>query len=171
MHEVILVDSEDNELGTAEKYPPHMYPMKLHRAFSVFVLNAEGQLLIHRRGKDKRTWPDFWTNTCCSHPRPNEPVEIAAARRLKEELGFECDLKFLFKFEYQAKYNEEYGEYELDHVFLGHYDGDVKPDPSEVAEFKFVDLSYLEKDMKENPEKYTPWFKISFPRVLEHIRK
>ncbi len=170
MVDLILVDNDDSEIGVSEKYAAHRHPTKLHRAFSVFILNGDGQMLIHKRAKEKYGWPRFWTNTCCSHPMPEEPVEIAAARRLEEEMGFTCNLKFLFKFEYQAKYNEEYGENEIDHVFIGRYNGPVKPDPAEVEEFKFVDVGYLESDMKENPGKYTPWFRIAFPKVLESFK-
>lgn len=171
MEQVILVDSEDNELGLKEKFECHKTPVPLHRAFSVFILNNKEQLLIQKRNKDKKTWPGFWSNTCCSHPMPNEPVQIASERRLEEELGFTCPLDFLFKFEYAAKYDDEWGENELDHVFVGYYDGAVKPDENEIDEIKFVDLAELEKDMAANPNDYTPWLRICFRRFLYHIGK
>ena len=98
MEEVILVDSEDNEIGYAPKNEPHRHPTKLHRAFSLFVLNNKDQLLIQKRASNKERWPGFWSNTCCSHPKPNEPVQLAGERRLEEELGFNCKMDFLFKF-------------------------------------------------------------------------
>lgn len=169
MEEVILVDSEDNELGSKEKFETHRNPVPLHRALSVFILNDKDQLLVTKRSNNKKTWPGFWSNTCCSHPRANEPVELAAQRRVEEELGFACPLDFLFKFEYSAKYDSEWGENELDHVFVGYYDGPVKPDENEIEEIKFVDLNELEKDMVANPNNYTPWLRICFRRFLYHI--
>lgn len=171
MEQVILVDSDDNELGMKEKFETHRNPVPLHRAFSVFVLNDKDQILLQKRSRDKKTWPCFWTNTCCSHPRPNEPIELAAQRRLEEELGFSCDLNFLFKFEYSAQYDNEWGENELDHVFVGYYNDPVKPNENEVEEIKFADLDELREDMEKNPGKYTPWLKLCFRRFLYHIGK
>ncbi|MBS3051403.1 MAG: isopentenyl-diphosphate Delta-isomerase [Candidatus Aenigmarchaeota archaeon] len=171
MEEVILVDSEDNEVGLKEKFETHRNPVPLHRAFSVFVLNNKDQLLITKRSLHKKTWPGFWSNTCCSHPRSGEPVELAGQRRVEEELGFACKPDFLFKFEYSAKYDDEWGENELDHVFVGYYDGPVKPNEDEIDEFKWIDLGELRADMEKNPGKYTPWFKLCFRRFLYHIGK
>lgn len=171
MEQVILVDSEDNEIGFAPKSEPHRHPTKLHRAFSLFVLNSKDQLLLQRRSGKKERWPGFWSNTCCSHPVPNEPVQLAGERRLQEELGFTCKMDFLFKFEYSAKYDDEWGENELDHVFVGYYDGPVSPNPEEIDEIKFVDLKDLEKDIAANPNNYTPWLRICFRRFLYHIGK
>ena len=169
MEQVVLVDTEDNEIGLEEKNACHKNPVKLHRAISVIVLNNNGEMLITRRAPTKNTWPGFWSNTCCSHPRKGEGVESAANRRLKEELGFTADLDFLFKFTYEAKFNDEWGEHELDHVFLSYYDGPVHAVPEEVSEYKFVDIDELKSDMEKHPEKYTPWFKIMFKRVMYHI--
>ncbi|MBI4174082.1 MAG: isopentenyl-diphosphate Delta-isomerase [Candidatus Aenigmarchaeota archaeon] len=171
MEQVILVDSEDNELGLKEKMETHRNPVPLHRAFSVFVLNDKDQLLLTKRSSEKKTWPSFWSNTCCSHPRNAEPVELAGQRRLREELGFECDLTFLFKFEYSAKFNEEWGENELDHVLIGYYNGTVKPNENEIDEIKWMDLDELRADMEKNPNNYTPWLKLCFRRFLYHIGK
>ena len=171
MEQVVLVDGEDNECGLEEKFAAHRNPAKLHRAFSVYVFNEKGQLLIQKRNHDKKTWPGFWSNTCCSHPRPNEAVASAAQRRLQEELGFTCDVKFLFSLQYEAQFDADWGEYEFLHVLLGYYNGSVNPDPSEVEEFAFVDLDGLRDDMKATSGKYTPWFKICLPRVLSHIGK
>ncbi len=108
MEYVVLVDEKDNEIGVEEKYAAHKYPGKLHRAFSIFILDDGGQLLIQKRNHGKITWPGFWSNSCCSHPRPNEPIELAAKRRLEEELGFTCDVDFLFKFQYEAEYSPDW---------------------------------------------------------------
>ncbi len=171
MEQVVLVDAGDNELGFEEKFACHKNPVKLHRAFSVFIFNSKGQMLITKRSKEKKTWPGFWSNTCCSHPKVNEPIELAAKRRLNEELGFTCDLKFLFKFIYKADYDNTWGEHELDWVYVGYYDGPIKPNEDEIDELKFIDIDVLKKDMSAHPERYTPWFRICLSRVLEHIGK
>jgi isopentenyl-diphosphate delta-isomerase len=169
MEKVVLVDAEDNELGLEEKMACHKYPAKLHRAISVIILNSSGRMLITKRSSHKSTWPGFWTNTCCSHPRKGESYEAAAKRRLPEELGFTCDLGHLFHFIYNAKFNSEWGEHELDHVFLGYYDGPINANPAEASEYKFVDIGELKTDMEKHSEKYTPWFKLMFGRVLDHL--
>jgi isopentenyl-diphosphate delta-isomerase len=169
MNYVVLVDNNDNEIGVEEKFLVHVQPLKLHRAFSIFILNDSGQLLIQKRGHQKKTWPKFWSNSCCSHPGPKEPTLLAAKRRLAEELGFTCDLEFLFKFQYEAKYNQYWGERELDHVLLGYYNDSVRPNPMEVDDFKFVDLDKLRIDMDENPARYTPWFRICFGDFMKSL--
>ena len=174
MEYVVLVDEKDNEIGVEEKYAAHhivteFYPAKLHRAFSIFILDDRGQLLIQKRNHGKITWPGFWSNSCCSHPRPNEPIELAAQRRLEEELGFTCDVDFLFKFQYEAEYSQDWGENEVNHVFLGYHNGSVHPNPQEVDDFAFVDMYELLKDIKANEHTYTPWLQICFERFVDHI--
>jgi isopentenyl-diphosphate delta-isomerase len=164
---LILVDSEDNVLGYEEKEACHDGGGKLHRAFSIFIYNSNGEMLIHKRAPGKMLWGGFWTNSCCSHPRKGEEYLEAAHRRLVEELGFDTELKPLFKFQYQAKFDESGSENELDQVFVGTYDGAVKPNPDEIAEYKFILPQDLLKDIEENPDKYTPWFKLSLGRVIE----
>ncbi len=171
MEQMILVDEVDNEVGFKEKFECHRHPVQLHRAFSVFIFNDKNQLLLTKRNSGKKTWPGFWSNTCCSHPRPSEPPELAAKRRVEEELGFTCDLEFLFKFIYKADYDNTWGEHELDHVFAGSYSGPVSPNPEEIDNFKFADIAALQNDMAEHPEEYTPWFKLCLNRVLEHLKK
>ena len=166
MEQLILVDSNDKILGYEEKEKCHLLPARLHRAFSIFIFNSKGEMLIHKRSRLKETWPGFWTNTCCSHPRKGEQTAAAAERRLKEEFGFTCSLKFIFKFEYKADYDEKWGENELDHVFIGKHDDAVKPDKNEVDEWKFVETEWLKNDIKKNPGNYTPWLKICLGRVL-----
>src|SRR3989344_2075598 len=169
MEQVVLVEKEDNDIGMAEKAECHHNPVRLHRAISVIVLNNNDQMLVTKRAALKSTWPGFWSNACCSHPRKGETPEAAAKRRMYEELGFACDLEFLFKFVYEAKFNAEWGEHELDHVFLGYYDGPVNADKDEADDHKFVGIAALQADMAKHPEKYTPWFKLMFKRVMYHI--
>ena len=168
MEQVILVDSNDQELGLEEKFTCHKHPAKLHRAFSIFIFNEKGQLLITKRNKEKKTWPGFWSNAVCSHPRKGEHPEHAADRRLMEELGIKSELKYLFKFIYSANFDGEWGEHELDWVFVGKTGNNLTPNKSEIDDWKFVDVKELEKDIKKNPDNYTPWFKIALPRVLKH---
>jgi isopentenyl-diphosphate delta-isomerase len=167
MEMLILVDEKDNEIGYEEKEPCHRWPAKLHRAFSIFVFDSSGRMFIHKRASNKKTWPNFWTNACCSHPRKGEKLEDAVKRRLKEELGFTCPLKEIFSFVYSAKFDNAVGENEFDHVFVGTYDGQISPDKTEIAEWKFVTVSELKKDIEQNPQKYTPWFKTAYERVIK----
>ncbi|MFQ6020532.1 MAG: isopentenyl-diphosphate Delta-isomerase [Candidatus Aenigmatarchaeota archaeon] len=170
MEEIILVDENDNEIGFEEKIKAHMNGGKLHRAFSIFVFNSKGQLLIQKRAEDKYHFGDLWANTCCSHPRKGETLEQAVHRRLKEEFGFDCELKEVFSFIYKADFKNGLSENEFDHVFIGKYDGEVKPDFKEISEWKWINIEELRKDIQENPDKYTPWFKIAIDRVLENIK-
>jgi len=166
MDMLILVDAEDNIAGYDEKENCHLIPTKLHRAFSIFIVNSKGEMLIHRRSGLKNTWPGFWTNACCSHPRKGESLENATQRRLMEEMGFVCSLKYLFKFQYQSDYDKKYGEDEVDNVFIGFYDGALKPDKDEIEEFKFIGIDALLEDVKNNPANYTPWFMKALPEVV-----
>jgi isopentenyl-diphosphate delta-isomerase len=165
--EIILVDHLDNDIGFEEKDACHRIPTKLHRAFSVFVLNEPRQMLIQKRAATKKTWPGFWSNACCSHPRKGESLSDAAQRRLQEELGFTCPLQYVLRFRYKAAYNEEFGENEIDHVFVGQFDGVVKPNEDEIEDWRFISVDELSDDILKNPEKYTPWFKKAFPRVVK----
>ena len=166
--QVILVDADDRELGAMDKLAAHERGGVRHRAFSVFVVDADGRWLLQRRAGGKYHFPGLWTNACCSHPRPGEDTADAAHRRLREELGFDCPLVERFRFEYQATSEAEgLTEHEVDHVFTGVYDGEVRPDPGEVGAVRNVDLAELERDMREHPETFTPWFKIAFDRVRD----
>ncbi len=166
MEKIILVDENDNETGTEEKIKAHK-EARLHRAFSIFIFNSKGKLLIHKRTKTKYHSGGLWTNTCCSHPRPGEATEQAAHRRLKEEMGFDCDLKEIFTFIYKKQFENGLTEHELDHVFLGKCDAEPDPDPEEAEEWKWADTEELKNDMKKNPDKYTYWFRLSLERVLD----
>ena len=155
VEEVILVDKNDVEVGTMEKMEAHRDGGTLHRAFSVFVFNTDGDLLLQRRAEHKYHSGGLWTNTCCSHPRPGETVREAANRRLVEELGMECKLVELFSFEYKAELDGGMTEWELDHVLLGLSDLDPQINPDEVAEYKYMPLSEIDLDLKSNPDHYT----------------
>ena len=165
VEKVILVDKNDVEVGTMEKMEAHRDGGTLHRAFSVFVFNTDGDLLLQRRAEHKYHSGGLWTNTCCSHPRPGETVREAANRRLVEEIGMECKLVELFSFEYKAELDGGMTEWELDHVLLGLSDVDPQINPDEVAEYKYMPLSEIDLDLKSNPDHYTEWFKICFKRV------
>lgn len=163
---LILVDGEDRQVGSETKDECHRHPLRLHRAFSVFLFDRAGRMLISKRSTKKNTWPGFWSNACCSHPREGESTEEAARRRLEEELGIRTEVRFLFKFEYRADYDETWGEHEVDHVFVGQYEGPLALNRDEVEEAKFIAVEDLKRDVRDRPERYTPWFRISLERVL-----
>jgi len=161
-----LVDENDKEIGFEEKLVAHQNGGKLHRAFSIFIFNSKGGILIQKRAKEKYHSASLWSNTCCGHPRPDEPIEVAARRRLKEEMGFDCDLKEKFSFIYQVNFENSISENELDHVFVGKFDGEPKPGPKEVADWEWIGAKELKQGIKENPEKYSYWLKVSLNKVL-----
>lgn len=160
---IVLVDENDNQIGTGEKMAVHRAG-KLHRAFSVFVFNSKGKMLLQRRALTKYHSGGLWTNTCCSHPRPEEKTIDAAKRRLKEEMGFECELEEVDSFVYKTEF-EGLFEHEFDHVFVGKYEGEMGVDREEVEEYKWISLEDLYEDVKQNPQKYTSWFKIALERL------
>lgn len=166
--EVILVDKKDREIGKEEKIKVHREG-KLHRCFSIFIFNSKGELLIQQRAKSKYHSALLWSNTCCSHPRPNEILIKAAKRRLKEEMGIECDLKEIFSFIYKAKVGNLI-EHEFNHVFFGNFDGDSISNPAEVENWQWISLKELKKDIRKNPKKYTPWFKIILKRLWKNLK-
>ena len=160
------MDAEDREVGTMGKLAAHENGGARHRAFSVFVADGSGRWLLQRRAGGKYHFPGLWTNACCSHPRPGEETAAAAHRRLREELGFDCPLEERFRFEYRAASEAEgLTEHELDHVFTGVYGGEVRPDPAEVGEVRWADPGELEREVRERPETFTPWFRIAMERV------
>lgn len=162
---VILVDENDIEIGKAEKLQAHHEGL-LHRAFSIFIFNKAGDMLIHQRAHSKYHSGALWTNACCSHPRPGENILDAAHRRLKEELGFDCPLRYKTYFIYKVKFDENgLFEHEFDHVFLGFFDGVIHPNPEEVASIDWVPVKKLHDDIKQNPQKYTAWFKIALEKI------
>ena len=155
--QVILVDQQDHEVGTGEKLAVHRAG-RLHRAFSVFVTDPGGRLLLQRRAPAKYHSAGLWSNTCCGHPRPGETTPAAAHRRLREEMGFDCPLTPGFSFLYKADLGNGLTEHELDHVFTGSFDGTPRPDPAEVTEWRAVLVADLEADLAANPAVYSAWF-------------
>ena len=166
---VILVDQEDNIIGTMPKIEAHKKAV-LHRAFSVFILNKKGELMLQKRALNKYHSPALWTNTCCSHQREGEGNLQAGKRRLKEEMGFTTPLEELFSFIYKAPFDNGLTEYEFDHVMLGYYDGLPKINFEEVASWKWISLEKVKKHMKKNPEHYTAWFKIIYERFYNYTK-
>jgi len=154
---LILVDREDNELGFASKAECHSGSGLLHRAFSVFIFNPSGQVLLQQRSRQKELWGLYWSNSCCSHPRQGEQIESAANRRVMEELSIDCELHYLYKFFYQESFETKGSEHELCSVFVGRYDGEVSININEIADWKFIDTEELSRSIDQHPEKYTPW--------------
>ena len=163
--DVILVDQNDRQIGTMEKMAAHMNGAKLHRAFSVFVFNSRGETLLQRRAMDKYHARGLWSNTCCSHPFPGEPVADAAHRRLREEMGFDCKLDEKFSFIYRAELEKGMTEHEFDHVFFGTYEGKVSPDPREVMDYKWIGMDELMADTERSPNSYTPWLILALKEI------
>jgi isopentenyl-diphosphate Delta-isomerase len=160
MEQVILVDEQDRELGASEKLAAHEAG-RLHRAFSIFVFNSAGRLLLQRRAKTKYHSGGLWSNTCCGHPRPGESTRAAARRRLREEMNFECELSAAFEFLYRAEFANELIEHEYDHVFVGEFDGAFTAEESEVEDWKWATPDELRRDMRERPGDYTYWLKVA----------
>ena len=165
---VILVDENDNPIGTMPKMEAHEKAM-LHRAFSVFILNANDEVLLQQRANDKYHSAGLWTNTCCSHSHPGEDTLGAARRRLKEEMGMEADLQFVFKFMYKAPFDNLLTEHEIDHVFIGKTDQLPVINPEEVASYKYMKPEDIKLDMEQNPQSYTVWFRIIFNEFYKEI--
>ena len=141
--QVILVNESDNEIGVMEKMDAHHKPI-LHRAFSVFIFNSKGEMLLQQRASHKYHSAGLWTNACCSHPRPGENIQVAASRRLEEEMGFSTNLVKTFDFIYQASFGNGLHEYEYDHVFMGRYDGKISPNPEEVSDFCYMGMQAIQ---------------------------
>ena len=163
---VILVDENDREIGTMEKMEAHEKGL-LHRAFSVFIFNERGEMLIHQRAASKYHSGGLWTNACCSHPRMGETVEEAAHRRLMEEMGFDCEVDERFQFIYRADLDHGLTEHELDHVLFGTFNGYPQPNPDEVMAWKYIPLPSLLEDIESQPDAYTAWFKIALKAITE----
>jgi isopentenyl-diphosphate delta-isomerase len=158
---IIAVDDSDKEKGCIEKMEAHRKGI-LHRAFSILVFNSQNQLLLQKRSRKKYHSPGLWTNTCCSHPRCGEKLQDAIYRRLKEEMGFSCELTELFSFIYKVELEDNLFENEYDHVFIGKYDGEIIPNKDEVEDFKWIDIGELKSHIINNPQLYTYWFKYLF---------
>lgn len=167
---VILVNENDEQIGLMPKMEAHEKAL-LHRAFSVFVLNDKNELMLQQRASHKYHSPLLWTNTCCSHQRENETNIEAGNRRLQEEMGFSTELKELFSFIYKAPFDNGLTEHELDHVMIGYYNGEPTINPDEVEAWKWLDIDEVRKDIEQNPENYTAWFKIIFDKFYHFLEE
>ncbi|MGN8157930.1 isopentenyl-diphosphate Delta-isomerase [Salinisphaera sp. SWV1] len=164
---LILVDSDDNVLGHMPKAEAHLGDGVLHRAFSIFLFNSAGDVLMQQRADAKQLWGGFWSNSVCSHPRRGETVAEAAKRRLREEIGIDADVTYLYKFEYHARFGDIGAEHEMCSVFAAGSDAPVTGNPNEIADFSFVAPEALDADLAAHPNRYTPWIKMEWPRVRE----
>ena len=169
--QLILVDRDDNELGFLSKAACHDGAGVLHRAFSLFLFNDEGMLLLQQRSDDKRLWPDFWSNSCCSHPRRGEGMEVATRRRLRDELNFETSLEHVYRFCYTADFGEAGAENESCHVYLGRAPSELHPNDSEIAAIRFVTAADFEDEMARFPERFTPWCKQEWGELRGRYRE
>lgn len=165
--ELILVDTEDNEIGFRSKADCHDGAGILHRAFSLFLFNDEGALLLQQRSAEKRLWPGYWSNSCCSHPRRGETLSLATMRRLNDELNIAADLEHVYHFCYQVPFGEAGSENELCHVFLGRVEGDVQPNVSEIESIRFVLKDELARELTDQPQHFTPWFRQEWQTLQE----
>jgi isopentenyl-diphosphate Delta-isomerase len=166
LQEVVLVNEKDVPVGTMEKMEAHQKGL-LHRAFSVFIFDSNGKMLLQQRAGGKYHGAYLWTNACCSHPFPGEAVEEAASRRLKEELGFTTPLQKIFSFTYYAPVENNLIEHEYDHVFAGQYEGEINPNKTEVAGYYYQEMEAIKNAIQFQPENFTSWFKIVFPKIEE----
>ncbi len=166
---VILVDENNNRLGVMEKQEAHQKAL-LHRAFSVLVFNSKNEMLLQQRALGKYHSAGLWTNTCCSHPRDNEETIDAAHRRLKEEMGFDCELTELFNFIYHAPLDNGLTEHELDFVYVGRHDKEPETNKNEVAAYRWIKIDKLMEEIRTQPERFTYWFRIIMKRYVEHTK-
>lgn len=165
---LILVDENDNETGLMEKLAVHETG-SLHRAFSVFIFNSKGELLLQQRADNKYHSGGLWTNTCCSHPVSGEEIQETIRKRLKDEMGIECETDFQFSFIYKTVFDNGLTEHELDHVYFGKSDELPVPNILEAKDWKYIALGQLEKSIRQNPQDYSAWLKICLPQVIEKI--
>lgn len=166
--ELILVDVDDQETGYGSKADCHDGNGVLHRAFSLFLFNEAGELLLQQRGSQKRLWPGFWSNSCCSHPRRGESLQVATHRRLHDELNVSAQLEHIYWFCYQAAFGAAGSEHELCHVFLGTLDGDVRPNDSEIENIRYISATGLDRELATDPDEFTPWFKKEWQILREN---
>ncbi|MBD3225369.1 MAG: isopentenyl-diphosphate Delta-isomerase [Caldithrix sp.] len=168
---LILVDEQDNELGWETKEKCHNGKGILHRAFSIFIFNEKNELLLQKRSGSKRLWPLFWSNTCCSHPRKGETYEIASIRRLKEELGINTKLYYIFQFQYEADFKDKGAENELCSVYIGKTNQRPEINENEIAEWQYIKPEELDNKIQQQPERFTPWFKMEWQRIRSEFWK
>ena len=167
---VVLVNERDEAIGTMEKMEAHRLG-KLHRAFSIFLFDGEGRVPLQQRALEKYHSPGLWSNACCRHPRPGEDVLTAAYRRLKEELGIAARLEERFAFTYHARFANDLQEHEFDHVLFGSFVGKVKPDRTEVKAVRWLSTRDLSAEIVATPNVFTPWLKLCWPQVIEHLHR
>lgn len=167
--EVVLVNERDESLGTMEKMDAHRKGV-LHRAFSIFIFNSKGEMLLQQRARNKYHSGGLWTNACCSHPGPGEEVAAAAERRLREEMGFSVALEKIFDFIYRSDMENGLTEHEFDHVYAGFYDGDIRPDKEEVQDYCYKSMDEIKQNLQSHPNYYTAWFHIAFPRIERELQ-
>lgn len=168
---LVLVDATDRTIGTLDKSACHDGRGVLHRAFSLFVFNSAGELLIQQRQADKRLWPSYWSNSCCSHPRAGEDIADAVGRRLAEELGVDADLTFLYKFEYTARFGDVGTEHELCWVYVGRSDQDPVVNTAEVQAWRWISRDLLTEELSSNPDSFTPWFTMEWRRLTDEFER
>lgn len=167
---LILVDTNDREIGVSDKLSVHQKG-ELHRAFSVFIFNDKGELLLQQRANDKYHSPALWSNSCCSHPRLGETTLDAANRRLHEEMGMHCELKFAFSFIYNVKFDNGLIEHEFDHIYFGKSNEPPKLNEDEAQDWKYMTMEKLQQELKYQPSLYTAWLKISLPLLMDYLNK
>ena len=168
--EVVLVNERDESLGTMEKIDAHRKGL-LHRAFSVFIFNSKGEMLLQQRARNKYHSGGLWTNACCSHPGAGEEVATAAGRRLMEEMGFSVSLEKIFDFIYRSEMENGLTEHEFDHVYVGFYEGGIRPDKDEVQDYCYKNMDAIRESLQSHPAHYTAWFHIAFPRVEKWMQE
>lgn len=164
----MLVDEDDREIGKMEKLEVHEKGL-LHRAFSVFIFNAKGEMLLQQRADSKYHSSGLWTNACCSHPGSGENIVQSAIKRLQEEMGFTTSLNEAFSFVYRTEFDNGLTEHEFDHVLIGYYHSTIVPDDREVKDYCYMTIEAIEAALTSHPQKYTSWFKIAFPRMQEYL--
>jgi isopentenyl-diphosphate delta-isomerase len=168
---LVLVDEKDSQIGIETKQECHAGLGLLHRAFSIFIFNSRGEILLQKRSAQKPLWPNYWSNTCCSHPRAGETMEQAVERRLAEELGIQCPLRFLYKFKYHASFGSVGSEREFCWVYVGYYDGDPSVNVNEIGDWRRIDVSSFDAELAASPEHFTPWLKLEWAEIKKkHLR-
>jgi len=169
MERVILVDANNEQVGTMEKMEAHQKGL-LHRAFSIFIFNSDGKMLLHERAHDKYHCGGMWTNAVCSHPRPGESQSHALRRKMKQEMGFFTQVEKAFDYTYRAELENGLVEYEYDEVFIGTYDGELSPNPDEVNDYRFVSIAEINEEIRLNEELFTPWFKLLIEPISQYYK-
>jgi isopentenyl-diphosphate delta-isomerase len=169
--QLILVDSDDNEIGYSSKSECHKDLGLLHRAFSIFLFNSTGELLIQKRSIKKELWGQYWSNSCCSHPRKGEDLYEAAIRRVQQELSIECSLNFLYKFQYHENYTDSGSEHELCSVFYGLYDGTISCNENEIEDWRMISSTQLNEEIGQSNILYTPWLKLEWTEITTKYKE